>query len=60
MDREVGTVEVRKRANLVLMRQDPTKTIQAYSDIASVILGGRVLYPDQLLANHAGRGVDGR
>jgi imidazolonepropionase-like amidohydrolase len=51
LDREIGTVEVGKRANLLLLRQDPTQTIDAYTGIAKVILGGRVLEPSELAAN---------
>jgi imidazolonepropionase-like amidohydrolase len=51
LDREIGTVEVGKRANLLLLRQDPTKTIQAYRGIEKVILGGQVLNPAELAAN---------
>jgi imidazolonepropionase-like amidohydrolase len=51
LDREIGTVEVGKRANLLLLRQDPTKTIQAYRGIQKVILGGRLLTPAELAAN---------
>ncbi|HEY4039931.1 MAG TPA: hypothetical protein VGM15_14005, partial [Burkholderiaceae bacterium] len=42
---------------LLLLRQDPTKTIEAYADVVNVILGGRVLDPVQLAANHS-RSVD--
>jgi imidazolonepropionase-like amidohydrolase len=51
LDRDIGTVEVGKRANLLLLREDPTQTIQAYSAIVKVILGGRVLDPADLAAN---------
>ncbi|HEX2761764.1 MAG TPA: amidohydrolase family protein, partial [Rhizomicrobium sp.] len=51
LDREIGTVEVGKRANLLLLREDPTKTIQAYRGIEKVILGGQVLNPAELVAN---------
>jgi len=51
LDREVGTVQVGKRANLLLLRRDPTQTIQAYADIAKVILRGRVLDPAELVAH---------
>ena len=51
LDREIGTVQVGKRANLLLVRADPTKTIQAYQEIAEIILGGRVLEPGMLAAN---------
>lgn len=50
LDREIGTVQVGKRANLLLVRADPTKTIQAYQEIVKVILGGRVLDPGALAA----------
>jgi imidazolonepropionase-like amidohydrolase len=51
LDRDIGTVEVGKRANLLLLRQDPTQTIDAYNDIAKIILNGRVLDPSELAAN---------
>lgn len=51
LDREIGTVEVGKRANLLLLRDDPTKTIQAYRGIQKIILGGLVLEPAGLAAN---------
>ena len=50
LDREIGTVQIGKRANLLLVRADPRKTIQAYQEIAKVILGGRVLDPSMLAA----------
>jgi imidazolonepropionase-like amidohydrolase len=52
LDRELGTVQVGKRANLLLLRQDPTQTVEAYANIAKVILGGRLLDPAELVANH--------
>jgi imidazolonepropionase-like amidohydrolase len=51
LDQDIGTVQVGKRANLLLLRQDPTQTIDAYSGIAKVILNGRVLDPSELAAN---------
>jgi imidazolonepropionase-like amidohydrolase len=51
LDRDIGTVQVGKRANLLLVRADPRKTIQAYQQIVKVILGGRVLNPDALAAD---------
>ena len=53
LDRDIGSVQVGKRANLLLLRQDPTQTIDAYADIAKVILNGRILDPSQLAANAA-------
>jgi Amidohydrolase family len=51
LDRDIGTVQVGKRANLLLLRQDPTQTIDAYAEIAKVILNGRVLEPSELAAD---------
>jgi imidazolonepropionase-like amidohydrolase len=51
LDRDIGTVQVGKRANLLLLRQDPTQTIDAYAGIAKVILNGRVLNTSELAAN---------
>ncbi len=51
LDRDIGTVQVGKRANLLLLRQDPTQTIDAFAEIAKVILNGRVLDPSELAAN---------
>jgi predicted amidohydrolase YtcJ len=51
LDRDIGTVQVGKRANLLLLRQDPTQTIDAYAGIAKVILNGRVLDPSELAAS---------
>jgi imidazolonepropionase-like amidohydrolase len=53
LDRDIGTVQVGKRANLLLLRQDPTQTIDAYAGIAKVILNGRVFDPSELAANAA-------
>jgi len=51
LDAEIGTVEVGKRANLLLLRQDPTQSVQAYLAVAKVILAGRVLDPADLVAS---------
>jgi len=53
LDQDIGTVQVGKRANLLLLRQDPTQTIDAYAGIEKVILNGRVLDPSELAANAA-------
>jgi imidazolonepropionase-like amidohydrolase len=55
LDRDIGTVERGKRANLLLLRQDPRQTIDAYADIVKVILDGRVLDPGELAANRSSR-----
>jgi imidazolonepropionase-like amidohydrolase len=51
LDRDIGTVQVGKRANLLLLRQDPAQTIDAYAEIVKVILNGRLLDPSELAAN---------
>jgi imidazolonepropionase-like amidohydrolase len=51
LERDIGTVEIGKRANLLLLRADPTKTIEAYREIVKIILGGRALDPAALAAN---------
>jgi imidazolonepropionase-like amidohydrolase len=51
LEREIGTIEVGKRANLLLVRADPRQTVQAYAEIVKVILGGRALDPGALAAN---------
>jgi hypothetical protein len=48
--REIGSIEPGKRANLLLLRADPTQTIQAYEEIVKVILRGRVLDREELAA----------
>jgi imidazolonepropionase-like amidohydrolase len=53
LDQDIGTVQVGKRANLLLLRLDPTQTIDAYAGISKVILNGRVLDPSELAANVA-------
>jgi hypothetical protein len=56
LDRDIGTVQVGKRANLLLLRKDPMQTIDAYAEIAKVILNGRVLDRSELAANAANGG----
>jgi imidazolonepropionase-like amidohydrolase len=51
LNREIGTVQAGKRANLLLLRKDPTQTVEAYDAIVKVILRGRVIDRAQLAAN---------
>jgi imidazolonepropionase-like amidohydrolase len=51
LTRELGTIQVGKRANLLLTRRDPTQSIEAYDDIVKIILGGRVLERAELAAH---------
>jgi imidazolonepropionase-like amidohydrolase len=43
LDRRIGTVQSGKRANLLLLRGDPTQTTQAYDEIVKIILRGKLL-----------------
>ncbi len=43
LGKDIGTVEAGKLANLLLLRADPTQSIEAYGSIAKVILRGRVI-----------------
>lgn len=47
---EIGTVEAGKRANLILLRKDPTQTIEAYDDIVKVVIRGKVIERAELAA----------
>jgi hypothetical protein len=47
-------VQIGKRANLLLLRDDPSQTIQAYAHIVKVILGGKLLDPADLAADRGG------
>ncbi|HEY6619794.1 MAG TPA: amidohydrolase family protein [Steroidobacteraceae bacterium] len=51
LEKEIGTVQVGKRANLLLLRENPAETIEAYDGIVKVILRGRVLERQELAAN---------
>lgn len=50
LSREIGTVQSGKRANLLLLRADPTQNIHAYDEIVKIILHGKVLDPRELTA----------
>jgi imidazolonepropionase-like amidohydrolase len=50
LDRDIGTVQLGKRANLLLLREDPTQTIHAYTTIVTVILGGRLIVESDISA----------
>jgi len=50
LSQDIGTVQAGKRANLLLVRQDPTQSIEAYDQIEKVILQGKVFNRDQLSA----------
>jgi imidazolonepropionase-like amidohydrolase len=49
LDHEIGTVEVGKRANLLLLRKNPLETIAAYDSIDTIVLNGRPIARNSLL-----------
>jgi imidazolonepropionase-like amidohydrolase len=49
--REVGTVSLGKRADLLVVDRDPTKDIRNTRAISLIIARGRVLHPSELLAS---------
>lgn len=51
LEREIGSVEPGKRANLLLLRKDPTQSVDAYSEIVKVIIGGKVVDREALAAD---------
>lgn len=48
-DKNLGSIETGKLADLVLLRNDPLKDIRNTRSISKVIRGGRVLDPDEIL-----------
>lgn len=50
LEGQIGTVQVGKRANLLLLRENPAESIEAYDGIVKVILRGRVLDREELSA----------
>jgi imidazolonepropionase-like amidohydrolase len=52
---DIGTVQVGKRANLLLMREDPTQSVDAYASIVKVIVGGRMLDAANLAADRTAK-----
>ena len=51
IDNEIGTIEVGKRADLLLLRRNPLEDISAYDTIEYVILGGTIIERSTLSAN---------
>lgn len=45
----IGSVEVGKKANLLLLNADPLKSMEAYNDISMIISQGRALERSELL-----------
>ena len=51
LDAELGSIEVGKRADLLLLTANPLQTLDAYDRIERIILGGEVIERDSLAAD---------
>lgn len=51
LEREIGSIEKGKRANLLLMRANPLDSVEAYDTIETVFLGGRLIPRERLSAS---------
>lgn len=51
LDKQVGTIEAGKLANLVLMKKSPLQDIAAYDSIATVWVRGKMVARESLAAN---------
>jgi len=52
LDKDLGTIEVGKRAHLLLLRADPLANVAAYDSIDQVILKGRPMPRESFSARH--------
>ncbi|WP_198338249.1 amidohydrolase family protein [Labrenzia sp. VG12] len=52
LDDRLGSIEPGKAADLLLLRQNPLETVEAYDTIELVVLGGEVLARDSLATNN--------
>jgi imidazolonepropionase-like amidohydrolase len=52
LDREVGTIEAGKHADLLILNSNPLEDVMAYDTIVQVILGGEVIARDSLSARN--------
>jgi imidazolonepropionase-like amidohydrolase len=50
LEKDIGTVEAGKRANLLLLTKDPLVNVEAYNAIDAVIIGGRPIARKELSA----------
>ena len=51
LDREIGSIEKGKRANLLLLRANPLDSVEAYNTIETVFLDGRLIPRARLSAS---------
>lgn len=49
LDSLIGTIEIGKRANMLLLNTNPLKTIEAYNDIHTVFSNGKAIFREDLL-----------
>jgi imidazolonepropionase-like amidohydrolase len=42
IDAEVGSIEVGKKANLLILRSNPLQRVEAYREIDTIILAGKL------------------
>jgi imidazolonepropionase-like amidohydrolase len=54
IERDYGTVQVGKIANLLLLESNPLETVRAWSTIDKIVLHGAVIERESLAANRAG------
>jgi imidazolonepropionase-like amidohydrolase len=51
LQNEIGSVQVGKKANLLIVKSNPLSTVEAYDQIQTVIINGRALARETLSAN---------
>ncbi|WP_045860454.1 amidohydrolase family protein [Teredinibacter purpureus] len=52
LDNSVGSIEVGKKANLLLLTKDPLKTVEAYNSIERVLINGKAVAREALAASN--------
>ena len=52
LSRELGSIEVGKRADLLLLRKNPLETISAYDAIETIFLNGQPIARESLEPAH--------
>lgn len=52
LDKLYGGVEINKIANLLILKSNPLKNINAYNDIETVIIGGKLIPREELSATN--------
>ena len=51
LQKRYGTVEVGKKANLLILNKNPLRDITAYNDISQVVINGRPMNRETLSAH---------